>query len=172
MIVGPDTRFVLSTVSQRQSAVSHSTPEAEIVALDHVVRILTIPDTTLMEQVLGRPVETEVCEDNETCWRVCTTGNNPTMRHLERTHRVDVAWLHEQHEQKVFKLSVIGTKAQVADIFTKPITNQPYWTSVTELIQVVNVGEYWLARETGGGGCCSHPFQKFSNDQRQQPSWC
>jgi len=35
-LVGPSTSFVVGTVSKQQTAVSHSTPEAEPVALEHV----------------------------------------------------------------------------------------------------------------------------------------
>eukprot|EP00969_Alexandrium_andersonii_P362416 15459646-Alexandrium_andersonii.AAC.1 len=34
---GPDARFPLTFVSQKQKSVSHSTPEAEIVAMGHVL---------------------------------------------------------------------------------------------------------------------------------------
>ena len=33
-------------------------------------------------------------EDNQATIRVVSTGKNPTVRYLARTHRVSVAWLH------------------------------------------------------------------------------
>ena len=51
MSVGPDTRFILSTVSKCQTAVSHSTPEADLVALYHVVRTMLIPGERLVEHI-------------------------------------------------------------------------------------------------------------------------
>jgi hypothetical protein len=34
-------------------------------------------------------------EDNQAMARVVEAGENPTMRHLQRTQRVSLAWLHE-----------------------------------------------------------------------------
>ena len=55
-IVGPNSSFVIGTVSKQQTAVSHSTPESEIVALEQVIRTLAIPADVLWSQVLGRPM--------------------------------------------------------------------------------------------------------------------
>jgi hypothetical protein len=44
---GPRTFVPLSAVSKRQSCVSHSTPEAEIVAADHCLRTEALPATSL-----------------------------------------------------------------------------------------------------------------------------
>jgi hypothetical protein len=51
---GPRTFVPLSAVSKRQSCVSHSTPEAEIVAADHGVRAEALPATPRWEVILGR----------------------------------------------------------------------------------------------------------------------
>ena len=40
---GPRTFITLQGVSERQSCVSHSTPEAEIVAADHAIRTEALP---------------------------------------------------------------------------------------------------------------------------------
>ena len=42
-IQGPDTRFPLQGQCKKQTAVSHSTPEAEIVAIDHALRTVGLP---------------------------------------------------------------------------------------------------------------------------------
>eukprot|EP00969_Alexandrium_andersonii_P327775 14484937-Alexandrium_andersonii.AAC.1 len=70
-------------------------PEAEIVAMDHVLRTMLLPSLTLRETLLGRRVAAYVCEDNQACFQIAKSGANPTMRHLERTHRCDVQWLRE-----------------------------------------------------------------------------
>ena len=95
LVSGPDTSFVISALSKRQSVVSHSTPEAEIVAADYVVRTAVLPAFGMWELVLARPVHAVLFEDNSACVQVCRTGHNPTMRVLQRTHKVSVAWLHE-----------------------------------------------------------------------------
>eukprot|EP00969_Alexandrium_andersonii_P343529 15184379-Alexandrium_andersonii.AAC.1 len=58
-------RFVLSTVSEKQTTVSRSTLEAELVALDHVLRTLAIPAQMLWGHVLGREVRITLGEDNQ-----------------------------------------------------------------------------------------------------------
>eukprot|EP00969_Alexandrium_andersonii_P074225 3274086-Alexandrium_andersonii.AAC.1 len=50
----------------------------------------------LRGRVLGREVTVALGEDNQACIQVLTSGQNPTTRHLERTHAVSVKWLHEQ----------------------------------------------------------------------------
>ena len=52
-LVGPDTFFPLSATSKRQTCVSHSTPEAEIVAADHGVRVEALPAIALWKRLPG-----------------------------------------------------------------------------------------------------------------------
>ena len=70
-VVGPSTFLPLSAVSNRQTATSHSTPEAELVAGDYGVRMEGLPALTLWEKLLGIPkVPLVLCEDNESCARI------------------------------------------------------------------------------------------------------
>jgi len=101
---GPTTFFPLSGQSKKQSCVSHSTPEAEIVAADLAVRTEGLPALQLWEAVLERKVNLLFQEVNAAAIRIIETGKNPTIRHLGRTHRVDLAWLHEQFVSNSFKL--------------------------------------------------------------------
>eukprot|EP00969_Alexandrium_andersonii_P041265 1808748-Alexandrium_andersonii.AAC.1 len=73
-MTGPGTRFPLTFVSQKQRSVSHSTPEAEIVAVDHVLRAMLLPSLTLRETLLGRKVAAYVCEDNQAFFRLLNQG--------------------------------------------------------------------------------------------------
>eukprot|EP00969_Alexandrium_andersonii_P075203 3316081-Alexandrium_andersonii.AAC.1 len=58
---------------------------------------MLLPSLTLWETLLGRKVAVYVCEDNQACFQIAKSGANPTMRHLERTHRCDVQWIHERY---------------------------------------------------------------------------
>ena len=51
---GPNTCFPLGAKCQRQTAVAHSTPEAEIVSANHAVRTVGLPSLDLWEGVLHR----------------------------------------------------------------------------------------------------------------------
>ena len=80
---------------KRQGFVSRSTPEAEIVAMDTTIRVLTLPALSMAEELSPR-VKVRICGDYQAMLCVMKTGRNPAMRHLSRTHRVSIAWLHEQ----------------------------------------------------------------------------
>ena len=53
---GPDTFFPIQAISRKQTAVSHSTPEAEIVAADLAVRTIGIPSLSLWDCLFSRDV--------------------------------------------------------------------------------------------------------------------
>ena len=100
-LYGPDTRFPLQAQSTRQGCVSHSTTESEIVAADMALRTIGIPALELWSVVLDRPdLRITFHEDNQAMIKVMESGRNPTMRHVGRTHRVSIAWLHVRLKQK------------------------------------------------------------------------
>ena len=107
----------LNGISKKQDAVSHSTPEAELVAAAFAIRREGLPSAYIWDLILRsdnspngkfkepksktaspskerEQIVTTFHEDNETMIRVCETGRNPTMRHLGRVHIVGVQWLH------------------------------------------------------------------------------
>ena len=86
----------LSGQSRKHTAVSHSTVEAEIVASDHAIRTSGLPALQLWERLLDRPLQLDVYQDNQATGRTMSTGRAPTLRHIGRTHRVSVAWIHER----------------------------------------------------------------------------
>ena len=63
-LVGPQSFFPLSWGSKKQTCVSHSSVEAEIVALGVSRRTDAIPPLDLWEKILGRGPEIRVYEDN------------------------------------------------------------------------------------------------------------
>ena len=78
---------------------SHSTPEAEIVAADVAIKREGIPLLTSREVLNNAPQHPRpgrFYEDNETGARVMKTGRPPLMRHLGRTCAVFIALLSEQ----------------------------------------------------------------------------
>ncbi len=64
-------------------------------AADLAVRTVGIPSLSLWDKLSDRNVVCLFHEDNAAMIQVCRTGKNPTMRHMGRTHRVDVLWLCE-----------------------------------------------------------------------------
>ena len=75
--------------------------------------------------------------------QVCRTGRNPTMRHLGRTHRVDVHWLHERFSDPAFVLYKEDTKGMRADVFTKGFTDADKWGYALYLINHIDPARFW-----------------------------
>ena len=134
-IRGPKTNFPIHGESKRQGSVSHSTPEAEIVALDHAVRTIGLPAANLWEKLMGS-ARLEVYEDNDAAIRCVRTGRNPTMRHLGRTHGICIAWLHEQYARSAFSLHDTASCMMSADIYTKSFINGEQWDAACWLVNI------------------------------------
>ena len=127
-VVAPYTRCLLSAASRRQTCVSHSTPEAEIVAADLALRTEAIPAIPLWERLLGRKIDVDFMEDNEAVVKICRSGNSQKLMHLPRTHRVDAAFIAEcTKDLAVCTMGHTHTDNQAADICTKSFTDPPKW---------------------------------------------
>ena len=129
--------FPLSAVSKKQGSVSHSTPEADILAADHAIHKCGFPAWSLWREFLGREPELTLLDGNETTCRIIRTGNT-SMRHLLRTHEVAVCWMHEAHARKQFLVKSIKTAVQCADIFTKSFSESSKWQHARQLINVLD----------------------------------
>ena len=68
---------MLTAISKKQACVSHSTPEAEIVAADFALRTVGLPALILWDKILDKEAAVEFREDNETMIQVCKTGKIP-----------------------------------------------------------------------------------------------
>ncbi len=69
-LAGSRTFCPLAGVLQKQTAVSHSTPEAEIVAADFGLRTEGIPAMQLWDNLTGRQITLEILEDNSAALQV------------------------------------------------------------------------------------------------------
>ena len=61
-LLGPRSFVPLNALSKKQTSVSKSTPEAEIVSLDHAVHKLGLPALSMWEYMLGRRFRLRVME--------------------------------------------------------------------------------------------------------------
>ena len=75
-LVGPRSFVPLSSVSKKQRSVSKSTPEAEIVALDHGLCKEGLPAVKIWEMIFDRKLKVVVQEDNQAAVRIICTGKN------------------------------------------------------------------------------------------------
>ena len=136
-LTGPNSFYPLNAISKKQSCVSHSTPEAEIVAADLAIRTEGLPALQLWDVVLGRPVKLKFQEDNQATIQILKTAKNPTLRHLNRTHRVNISWLCEVfRDLDEVELVYCKTDDQAADILTKAFTNPIKWKAALDLIGI------------------------------------
>ena len=126
-------------ISKKQDCVSHSTPEAEIVAAAWALRREGIPALQLWEVVLQDKQELQFHEDNQSMIRVCETGRNPTMRHLNRTHGVFISWLTERFDEDSYRLFYERSAKQSGDIYTNMFDNAEKWAAVCYLINVIDL---------------------------------
>ena len=108
MLVGPNTWAPLAAICKSQTAVSHSSTEAETIALDHVLRTEGIPLHSLLQHIVGsvqfvRDAAVEkspqlymyVLEDNEAAIKIVLKKRSMALRHVFRTHRVALDWLYD-----------------------------------------------------------------------------
>ena len=143
-LVGPNTFAVLSWMCKKQGAVSHSSSEAEIIALETSLRMEALPALELWDTIIDvfepnaplpfageqnlfahtaenqktqisgprdvfdvdwvsttlktSPHRTKliVLEDNEAVIKMAIKGRSMLMRHVSRTHRIDLSWLFER----------------------------------------------------------------------------
>ena len=76
-LVGPRTHVPLGHRSKRQTAVSHSSTESELVSADHGLKCIGMPALDLWELLLNRPpvqAGLQMFQDNDACCRVCRSG--------------------------------------------------------------------------------------------------
>ncbi len=61
-----------------------------------------------------------IFEDNEAVIKMTIKGRSPQIRHVSRTHRIDLDFLFERiREDPGIQIMFVGTKDQIADMLTK-----------------------------------------------------
>ena len=113
--------YPLEWASKRQSVVSCSTPEAELVSLARAVRMFALSMQTLLTKLYGVQPPMYVHEDNSATILILQKGYSPSLSHLERTHKINIAWTCEVLKDKTVHLVKIASKDQLGDFYTKPL---------------------------------------------------
>ena len=134
-LAGTQTSFPLMWSSQRQTSTSRSTTEAEVIAMANAVFGEAIPVLQLWDLILQRPVDLIIHEDNQATIQVVEQGYSSKLRHITRTHKINLGSLNEVLQQKGIKVQYIETTQQAADIFTKAL--EPLkWPNAIELLNI------------------------------------
>jgi len=69
-----------------------------------------------------------VLEDNDAVIKMLIKGRTDKMRHVSRTHRIDLDWLFDvMRNDPGLRIKYINTKSQVADMFTKGNFTSQLW---------------------------------------------
>ena len=95
------TQAGITGMSVKQTAMSESTPEAELVAMAKAIRTEGIPLLGLLEAIThhlygdNHKVELIGYEDNEATEKIIEKGYSPNLRHMGRVHGVSIQALYE-----------------------------------------------------------------------------
>ena len=143
MLLGPNTVFPLAGQCKKQGCVSHSTPEAEVVAADHAMRTYGLPCLDVWDRLLDRTVVLEFHEDNETAIGAMRHGYSPALRHIGRTHGVCIRWLAKRFNSPTYNLFYERSALQAADIYTKAFVVPAEWDKACRLINVLCPKRFW-----------------------------
>jgi len=107
-----------------------------MVSANSAIRFMGLPSLDLWEVVLGRKIALDLIEDNESTVQIIKTGKKPTMRHMSRTHGVNVMWLHDLYHKGIFGMTYTRTEAQCAVIFTKTFSTKVKWLEAIDMIGI------------------------------------
>ena len=111
----------------KQTATSLCTAESETVSLKDCMKADAIAIQELFALILKRPVDMQVFEDNTACITDVEKGYSPALRHLKRTQRTSIGFLHEifhdgaDNESGLCELCYGPTDKHKGDVFTKEI---------------------------------------------------
>ena len=183
-LMGPNTCVHLNHIVKKQGAVSHSSTEVEVIALDTCLRTEALPALMLWEKILemfiglddtrmaqaaskdsvnkmplldikdaGRqcvrgfekmldyvpcniPVSSGLgqlfmLEDNEPVIKISIKRRWPQLKHVPRTHRIDLDWIFDRiNEDPGVNIRHVGTKNQLADMLTKGMFTEQQFNSL------------------------------------------
>ena len=127
------TFFHLFWSSKRQSCVSRSTTEAEIVSASTLVFEEGLPMNTVLQMVLKETVQTVLQEDNQAVLVILRTGYSQKLRALNRTHKISVAALSDAIQARDITPTSTPSEDQLADIFTKAMVRPSFLAMRTRI---------------------------------------
>ena len=80
-------------------------------------------------------------EDNQATILVVRKGYSPKLRHISRTHKVNLSCLSEVFSDDDVSIEYVDTKEQAADIFTKALQPQKWGAALNLLGMRTNLPE-------------------------------
>ena len=179
VLYGENTFFPLSWICKKQTAVSRSTTEAEVISLAYSLFAEALPTLQLWCTLLGREVDLEVLEDNEATIKIVKKKGSAKLRHVTRTHRVNLASTYDVFEDPHVDIMYVNTKEQAADIFTKALPPQS-WDHALRLMGLLQAagesGDHLAGAVNAAGSCavarpaeCAAPGVAIPPGHSEQP---
>ena len=182
-IVGPNTFAPITASCKKQTCVSHSSTESEIVAAEQAIRCEGLQALTFWEfvtellseknvqppaakgaETLVKPNSMElnpysekfepakyfaytrprfttvtdliIAEDNQAVIKIIQKARSMALRHLPRTHRIDLQWLFEVCSNPRVQMRYVGTLQQIADLMTKALNKPETWSHLLDIAQI------------------------------------
>ena len=111
-------------MSKKQGAVSRSTTEAEAAAMAATLFDEGLPLLELFSVLFKKSVRLLIREDNEATAKVVSAGYSKRLRHMKRTHRINLGSLKEELDKDDVDLQLVASRYQKADIFTKGLAGE------------------------------------------------
>jgi hypothetical protein len=132
-LIGPGgSKLPLAWHSRRQTCTSHSTPEAECVAVNCALRTLGLPLMSLMS-FFDKRIGASLYEDNTTCATIVDRGHSAALIHMDRTHRVSLSWVAEVLQSQSITIIPTPSENMIADAFTKSFSPNK-WQHILDLL--------------------------------------
>ena len=85
-------------------------------------------------------------EDNETAISIMQSGYSQSLRHIQRTHGINLRALHERFKEPWYHLMYQRSALMSADIYTKGFPLPPAWQLATRLINHIDPDLFWGGR--------------------------
>ena len=91
---------------------------------------------SLWDTLLGRGIKLRIYEDNMATIKVVNKGYSPKLRHILRTHKVNLSSIKEAIDNDNVELQYVETEQQAADVFTKALCPQK-WPVAMEMLGIM-----------------------------------
>ena len=84
-----------------------------------------------------------IFEDNEAVIKMIIKGRSPTMKHVSRTHRVDLHWLFDRRNLDLkFEMKNVDTRRQLADMLTTEEFTCHEWNHLLQLFNIMDMSVF------------------------------
>ena len=99
-------------------------------------------------------------EDNEAIVKMIIKGRSPTMRHVSRTHRVELDWLIDRiNLEPKIQIKYVDSENQFADMLTRESFTRDEWN---HLLRLFNKMSFSMFNCSHSSNFLSDPFGKQS----------